>query len=81
LNQKIKGTTHPGRIRTHGETPGNLQVSKTTGANSGAKATESLDLSPDLLELVTVWIQLPEAMKAGILAMVRSVRMSPPDSV
>ena len=50
-----------------------LRQSPTEGAaQSGAHATEPRRLDPDLLMLVERWAALPEALRAGIVAMVRA---------
>lgn len=51
-----------------GETP----FSETGGAESDALGAQSALIDPELLALVEAWPELPEAIKANILAMVRS---------
>ena len=47
---------------------GKATFSAVSGAESGALAITD----PGLAELVEAWVRLPEAMKAGILAMVKA---------
>jgi len=42
------------------------------GANEAAQETKLERLSPDLQALIDAWPALPDAIKAGILAMVRA---------
>ena len=42
------------------------------GAESGAVDTEKAPVDPDLARLIDGWPGLPEAAKAGIVAMVRA---------
>ncbi len=43
-----------------------------TGANAVAAETKVERLSPDLQALIDAWPTLPDAIKAGILAMVNA---------
>jgi hypothetical protein len=42
------------------------------GAKSGALALTKPNIDPDLAALIDTWPKLPEAIRAGILAMVRA---------
>ncbi len=42
------------------------------GANAGAVETKREQFSPDLQALIDAWPDLPEAIRAGILAMVQA---------
>jgi hypothetical protein len=42
------------------------------GAKSGALTPETLVIDPGLAALIDAWPALPEAIRAGILAMVRA---------
>ncbi len=42
------------------------------GAESGAVDTEKVPIDPDLARLINAWPNLPEAIRAGIVAMVRA---------
>ena len=42
------------------------------GADAGAVETKREHLAPDLQALIDAWPALPEAIKAGILAMVKA---------
>ncbi|MFO0877420.1 MAG: hypothetical protein U0840_08600 [Gemmataceae bacterium] len=44
----------------------------TSGAESGAPATHSQDIDPALAAVIEAWPTLPEAIRTGILAMVRA---------
>lgn len=50
-------------MKTNISTPG--------GAESGALRPAVANLTPDLVDLIDAWPRLPDALKAGILAMVR----------
>jgi len=53
------------------ETPAEARC--TTGCTGESKTNSEADLSdPDLADVVTAWPGLPEAIRAGIVAMVRS---------
>lgn len=63
------------------ETPGNIADSLLSGANSGALPSDSntsevlnTPADPDLAEVVTAWPELPQALRAGIVAMVKAAR-------
>ncbi|HEX5102184.1 MAG TPA: hypothetical protein VFV87_00125 [Pirellulaceae bacterium] len=45
-----------------------------SGAECGALGTQNAPLDPDLAAVVDAWPKLPEAIKAGILAMVTAAR-------
>ncbi len=42
------------------------------GAESGAVETEKAPIDPDLARLIDTWPNLPEAIRAGIVAMVNT---------
>ncbi len=42
------------------------------GAESGAVETEKAPIDPDLARLIDAWPALPDALKTGIVAMVRA---------
>jgi hypothetical protein len=60
------GSEHPP------ESLDNSHVPESRGAESGALGGDSIPFSPDLVQVITAWPQLPEAMRAGIVAMVRA---------
>jgi hypothetical protein len=58
-----------GGIRTGGKTPKESATSTRGGAQSGALAN-----NPQLASIFEAWNELPEAVKAGILAMTKAAR-------
>ena len=60
------------RIRTPRENTGKIGVSSQSGAESGAVDAENRPDDPRLEEVIDAWGGLPDAVKAGILAMVRA---------
>ncbi len=72
--------THDGgfAIRPHGpETPGKTALSENTGANAGAVETKTGRDNPDLQAVIDAWQDLPNAVKAGIVAMVQAASGKP----
>jgi hypothetical protein len=57
--------SYPARKRTPTKSPSKAALRDEGGAESGA-------LAPDLVTVVTAWSDLPETIKAGILALVRA---------
>ncbi len=56
-------------------TPENTEktgISADAGADAGAVETKRGQFGPDLQAIIDAWPALPEAIKAGILAMVRA---------
>jgi hypothetical protein len=49
-----------------------LTNSQQRGAISGAQAPEKFPIDPALVALIDAWPTLPEAIRAGILAIVRA---------
>ena len=63
------GLEHPSK------TPIKPHVSEKRGTESGTPATTPAPALPDdLAEVVAVWANLPAALKAGILAMVKAAK-------
>jgi hypothetical protein len=60
------------RLELPQEYTGNQQVGYHSGADSGALAAQTTDQDPGLALVAKAWSKLPEAIKAGILAMVRA---------
>jgi hypothetical protein len=56
-------------IRCLHENPGEIALSETGGAESGALATTS---DPDLLLIVGRWSMLPESIRRAVLALVKT---------
>lgn len=52
--------------------PRNPGVSESGGANSGALGARGGAIAPELRAIIDAWPTLPEAIKAGILALVRT---------
>jgi len=61
-----EGTEHPR------DTPGNSPISIQGGAESGALGAREAAVDPSLAAVVEAWPKLPDGIKAGILAMVRT---------
>jgi hypothetical protein len=62
------GLEHPG------ESTENTATSPTGGAESGALGAREAPIDPSLAAVVDAWPALPDAIKAGILAMVLAAR-------
>ena len=54
------------------ETPAKRGISETGGAKSGALSPVSTPIDPDLAAITAAWPELPAALKAGIVAMVKA---------
>lgn len=66
LNLPPRGTEQPA------ESPVNRGIPKTGDAESDAKPPISAPLDPELQAVIAAWPALPDALKAGILAMVKA---------
>ena len=53
------------------QTPGKTALSQTGGTESGTLGAQMAPEDADLRMVVDAWTRLPEAVKTGILAMVR----------
>ena len=51
--------------------PGKTQIPGTGGAESGAVGSKNAPIDPELQAVIDRWPDLPDALKAGILAMVQ----------
>jgi hypothetical protein len=56
------------------ESAGNWSAAEQSGAKSGALDKQNGPFDAELAEVVQAWPNLPEAIRAGILAMVRAAR-------
>jgi hypothetical protein len=56
------------------QSTGNSSINPQSGAESGALDAQNRPCDADLAEVVQSWPSLPEALRAGILAMVRAAR-------
>ena len=56
------------------QSSGNNGVGKQSGAECGALGAPEAPIDPDLAAVVDAWPRLPEAIKAGILAMIRAAK-------
>jgi len=61
-----------GGTRTTPEYPEKPAISSQSGAESGALDVQNAEIDPRLVAIIDAWPALPEALKAGILAMVRT---------
>jgi len=77
VRARIELATHGFSVRE--ETPGNTGktgISSDAGADAGAVETKLAHIGPDLQGIIDAWPALPDAIKAGILAMVRAAGVS-----
>ena len=56
--------------------PGNAAVFANPGANAVAVETKPAHLAPDLQAIIDAWPTLPEAIRTGIVAMIRAAANS-----
>ncbi len=56
------------------DSAGNFTIADQSGAESGALGAQNRPCDADLAEVVQSWPSLPDALRAGILAMVRAAR-------
>ena len=56
------------------DSSGNKHTTTQSGAKSGALGAQSREIDPDLAAVIEAWEKLPDAVKAGIAAMVNSTR-------
>ena len=54
------------------ESPGNSTIANQSGAKSGALGAQNDPIDAELAEVVQAWPGLPDALRAGILAMIRA---------
>jgi hypothetical protein len=62
----------PGGLEHPPENTKKKPISQTSGAKSGALSAKSAPIDTELQNLIDAWATLPEAIRAGILAMVRA---------
>jgi len=61
-----RGNAHPVK------SSGNRRASDSQRAKSSATEPETVPIAPDLATVVEAWPKLPQAIRAGILAMIRA---------
>jgi hypothetical protein len=71
LAAELEATT-PRGLEPAANSPENSTNPAPGGAKSGAQASEKHVIDPALAALIDAWPMLPEAIRAGILAMVRA---------
>lgn len=49
-----------------------MEVCDSGGAKSGATTPHTPTIAPDLATIIAAWPTVPEAIRAGILAMIRT---------
>jgi hypothetical protein len=54
------------------ETPRKVGIPESGGAESGAVGAQSVPIPSDLREIIDAWSMLPETVRAGIVAMVKT---------
>jgi hypothetical protein len=59
-------------IRTLPETPDKMPVLRQASAKSGAVRPQDSPIGADLASVIDAWPDLPEPIRAGVLAMVRA---------
>lgn len=76
-----KKQNDPDGIRINADSKGNIEVLTESDAKSGALSdgadrdpVDRGDFDPDLVAVVEAWGDLPQAVRAGIVAMVRATR-------
>jgi hypothetical protein len=71
---RVKNQSGEDRIRTIAPNAGENAVPGDCGAESGALDAQKAHFPPDLATVVEAWPKLPEAIRAGILAMIRAAK-------
>ncbi len=61
----------PEGLEQSGFSPGNKRIGAKGGATGGAVDPHSCSIDPNLQLIIDAWPALPEAVKAGILAMIK----------
>ena len=75
--QWSRGESNPRADSTkHFDNSGFASKANQGGAESGAVDTEKAPIDPDLARLINAWPNLPEAIRAGIVAMVNAAIQS-----
>ena len=54
--------------------PGNSPIATTGAAKSGARDAANQVVEAELLEVIDAWPELPEGVRAGIVAMVEAAK-------
>jgi len=67
-------TLRPEGLERPPQNTGKTFVSKTRGAKSGALSPNIIPFDPDQQRILEAWPTLPEALRAGIMAMIDSAR-------
>jgi hypothetical protein len=76
-SEAVGARTRDLRIKSHGQTPENIgktAVPADAGADAGAVETKTTHFPPDLQALIDAWPALPDAIRAGIVALVNAAR-------
>ena len=71
-NAKIAKEVGKDKIRTCHENEGTTRGSVQSGAESGADGARQAQHDPQLATVIAAWHILPDAVKAGIVAMVKA---------
>ena len=70
-----EGIRTPGSVGAKGSNDNNLRkLADQDGAKSGALGAQKVDIDADLVAVIDAWPDLPDAVKAGIVAMVGAAK-------
>ena len=74
LASKMRSKKHPWGVEQAADFPGNSDGREQRGAECGTTGAPNLPIDPGPASVVEAWPTLPDAIKAGILAMVGTAK-------